>query len=440
MSGRQLGGGELSGLRSQLGSGELSGLRSQLGSGELSGLRSELGNGGLSGLRSEIGGAGGEAAGGRLSGLEGKLPDDGSRLKALSGKVPTDGQLSKFLGIPSDNGLHNLSGETQSKLSQAYDKVKDGDGPRSGFISGQTQKPGSRLYDQVKDGDGPFKNFIPGQTQKPGSRLYDQIKAGDGPFKNFIPGETQKPLSRLYDQIRTGNHPLRPWSPWIIHNNSIIIRRNFNNYFIFTPAWYSEYPAAWYPPAWYYGDPWIWAPWPMLAEYCGYTADPIFYEYGTNVVYQPDSVVVNGSSVGTPQQYAQQAQQLATTGSDADVSKSEKWMSLGVFAVSEEGQKSASMTMQLAVDKEGVIRGNYDNTSANETQVIHGAVDKATQRAAWTIGDKSDIVLDTGIYNLTKSETPVLVHFGDGSTKQWLMVRIDKKKGGDAAASESRSE
>jgi hypothetical protein len=111
-------------------------------------------------------------------------------------------------------------------------------------------------------------------------------------------------------------------------------------------------------------------------------------------------------------------------------------MSLGVFAVSEDDQQSANMVMQLAVDKQGIIRGNYTNTTTKDTQVIHGAVDKKTQRAAWTIGDNKSIVLDTGIYNLTKDETPVLVHEADGEPKQWLMVRM-QKKGGDSSESQA---
>jgi hypothetical protein len=36
--------------------------------------------------------------------------------------------------------------------------------------------------------------------------------------------------------------------------------------------------------------------------------------------------------------------------------------------------------------------------------------------------------METGIYNLTKNETPALLHFADGQTQQWLLVRIDDPK------------
>jgi hypothetical protein len=36
--------------------------------------------------------------------------------------------------------------------------------------------------------------------------------------------------------------------------------------------------------------------------------------------------------------------------------------------------------------------------------------------------------METGIYNLTKDTAPALVHFADGQTQQWLLVRLDEPK------------
>jgi hypothetical protein len=69
---------------------------------------------------------------------------------------------------------------------------------------------------------------------------------------------------------------------------------------------------------------------------------------------------------------------------------------------------------------------------------VHGSVDKQTQRAAWTIGDNQDNVIETGIYKLTKDEAPALVHFGKDRTVQWLLVRI--KKDDEATSEQSQSQ
>jgi hypothetical protein len=55
-------------------------------------------------------------------------------------------------------------------------------------------------------------------------------------------------------------------------------------------------------------------------------------------------------------------------------------------------------------------------------------VDKKSQRAAWTFADGKDtnIVMETGINNLTQDQTEALFHFGKDITQQWLMVRLQE--------------
>jgi hypothetical protein len=55
-------------------------------------------------------------------------------------------------------------------------------------------------------------------------------------------------------------------------------------------------------------------------------------------------------------------------------------------------------------------------------------VDKKSQRAAWMFADgkNADIIMETGIYNLTQDQTEALVHFGKDKTQQWLMVRLNQ--------------
>ena len=96
--------------------------------------------------------------------------------------------------------------------------------------------------------------------------------------------------------------------------------------------------------------------------------------------------------------------------------------------MTQNGQNSSNMVIQLAVNKAGIIRGNYTDTSANSSQTVQGSVDKKTQRAAWTIGDNKSTVIETGIYNLTKQEAPALVHFGNDRTEQWLLVRMKENQ------------
>ena len=52
-------------------------------------------------------------------------------------------------------------------------------------------------------------------------------------------------------------------------------------------------------------------------------------------------------------------------------------------------------------------------------------VDKDNQRAAWGVEGKQRPILETGISNLTQDTSPAQIHFADGQTQQWLLVRLE---------------
>ncbi len=239
------------------------------------------------------------------------------------------------------------------------------------------------------------------------------------------------------DQVRQQwdgtNHPLASdaakipgsdwWSkdhpnlaPWYYHHD-------WHNhgwaYWWGTPAWGAF--ATWFPA-------WGWAA-------------PVYYDYGDggNVVYQDQNVYVNGQDVGSAADYAASAANLATVDPQAAASTpaDNDWMALGTFAVETSPQDSSTTrVLQLAVDRQGIISGTMHNSSTNQSYVVQGQVDKQTQRVAFTIGDKSDVVMETGIYNLTQQQTPVLVHFGPDKTENYLLVRLDPP-GGAAAGGDN---
>jgi hypothetical protein len=216
-----------------------------------------------------------------------------------------------------------------------------------------------------------------------------------------------------------------------VRGNSV--RSNFNNYNCFNPAWNTAHPGAWYAAGWAGSTAWRAATWPALAAWCvpaGGSA-PVSYDYGDSVVYNDNSVYVDGQNVGTAQQYNQQAVDLADQGQKANAPPEEEWKAVGVFALAQGDEQTSNNIFQIAVDQNGVLRGNYYDGLMDTTTPIYGSVDKQTQRAAWTIGKKKDRVFEAGIYNLTKDETPVLIHLGTDRTQQMLLVRVEQPKGGN---------
>lgn len=197
-------------------------------------------------------------------------------------------------------------------------------------------------------------------------------------------------------------------------------------YRTYDAAMFASYNTAWvganYTNASLYAHPGYYA----LAAGLNMTAQPVPYDYGGNVVVQGDSVYVNGDATATTQEYADQANQLAAAGRSAEPDEGSKWTPLGVFALVAGDATNSDDVFQIAVNPQGIIRGNYHQVSTNQVVKLSGSVDRKTQRASWAIGDDAFPIYDTGVANLTKDATPILIHLKDGQTQQMNLVRLEQ--------------
>jgi hypothetical protein len=224
-----------------------------------------------------------------------------------------------------------------------------------------------------------------------------------------------------------GAHSTAYWSRGYLATTGGSVRHGFGYYNCFHPAWYTAHPGAWYAAGWAAGAAWAPATWAAVDSWVGFAGEPPYnYDFGNDIVYQNNIVYVGGKEAGTAQQYAQQATTLAEQGQVASAPPTAGWKPLGVFALVPGDQKTSNNIFQLAVDKDGIIRGNYYDGVMDTTTPVYGSADKKTQRAAWTIGKTKDRVFEAGLYNLTQPEAPVLVHFGPDKTQQWLLVRVEQ--------------
>jgi hypothetical protein len=223
-------------------------------------------------------------------------------------------------------------------------------------------------------------------------------------------------------------------------NQANQVRNNFNHGDCFHGNWWGRYPGAWRAAGWataaaVYSTP----TWADCSSYGGQSAEPVSYDYGSNVVYDDGNVYVNGDAVASQEEYAQQATTIANTGKQARASEEEEWLALGVLALIQGEQVHGNDLFQLAVNKSGVIRGNYYNALSDSTLPVYGSVDSKAQRAAWTVGDRKEPIFEAGLANLTRSETTMLVHFGKERTQQWTLVRIDPSAGNTSQPKARRS-
>ncbi len=352
-------------------------------------------------------GAGTRGFGGnRMAGAGGRGGLGGAR----SGR-PDRSQLGSFLGLPSDGGMHRLAGGASGRAPAATSLAGRGDGGRG---QAARERAGGGLSDRGQ---------VARERANPANA--DRDLSGRAADRNRSIGDDARGLRRYpnADLRRRGDDVRRDWRDHDWHRGDWYRR-----------DWYRRYPGAWYPSVWAATDMWAAMSWESMGGWFGYNnVQPVYYDYGNNVTYQDDGVYMNGQNMGTPEQYYEQAQDVANNGATAKPADDVQWMPLGVFAMTHDKQTKANLILQLAVNKDGIIRGNYTATLTNDTKPIQGSVDKKTQRAAWTIGDNKENVMETGIYDLTKDEVPLLVHFGQDKTEQWLLVRVSQ----DDASSQS---
>lgn len=238
------------------------------------------------------------------------------------------------------------------------------------------------------------------------------------------------------------------------------------------PGGFWGWPGGWWCPGWSEGAAWTFLGVSELTNFLGLSMIAGAGAGGgksqpKNITYNNNTVYVNGQPAGTSEQYYQQSAQLAAEGLQAQQNsnniqqyattstytgtgmpqqanyesqpdQSGQWQALGVFALAEPGQTQSNMLLQLAINKQGMLRGNYINQLTNEKSQVYGALDKNTQRVSWTIGQNNTTVFDTSLGSLTKKDSQVLVHYGPDSTTTMALIRLNQpsgmNQGGDAGA------
>jgi hypothetical protein len=176
---------------------------------------------------------------------------------------------------------------------------------------------------------------------------------------------------------------------------------------------------------------WTWATFATASAFMPWNwGTGYYYDYGSggggSSAADSGTVYADEATYSSPE-YCEQAEELANSAPEEPPADTD-WLPLGVFAMTNDDQSNAvpNMFLQLAVSKEGIIAGTYQNKTTGQTESVDGMVDKDSQRAAWTITGKNTPIMETGLQNLTMNETRVLLHFADGTTQRWLLVRIEK--------------
>ncbi|MFT7639956.1 MAG: hypothetical protein ACI9G1_001694 [Pirellulaceae bacterium] len=341
------------------------------------------------------------------------------------GQRPSPSQLNNFLDLPSQGAARpNAGGGARPAGGNAAvaDFLHGGGTTAGNRADNIADRTGARS--DVRDSRGENRDFASDNRQDRVAGRGDQqaVRVADrGEMRSSLADgrgerrtERQQQLGDHADQVRDE------------------LRQHYDDNHLFDDFWIDHAHYR------FHQNPvfWTWASFNTVRAFLPWNwGTAAYYDYGSggNVYYEGDTVYAAGTAVPA-QEYAAQAEQIATTVPEVEKPDEMEWLPLGVFALSQDGNENAvpNMFLQLAVSKEGIIAGTYQNKTTEQTESVEGMVDQKTQRAAWTVVDKNTPIIETGISNLTMNESRVLVHFADGQTQQWLLIRVSAPEGEEA--------
>lgn len=441
------------------------------GGGDRGSARSGSGDRGGGGNRSGGGGgpsfSSGERSGGQRSG--GQRSSGPSAGRELSGR--------NFSGIPQGRSPQAFRGEPNQGRSQGVPQRSFYRGPDNEMSERQRAEAGNQFNRQFSRGPGQ-QNFNGGRNRdlndrqefdrerKEFARDRDGREGTDRERADFNRGNRDDQFAR--DRERNGDRDRegdRNWnrSDWDRfgrgrddwRRGSDDIRRNWygnrgNQPFRY--GWWDSYAGVGWPAyspyrysRWqnqpYYW--WTWTPAARLGTSLVFGWDrPRYWGYGqgANIYYQDDYVYYDNQRTVSINDYYQQVFDLAHSVPNISEAEAEQmqWNPLGVFAVHRPNESESTRAIQLAVSNDGVITGTFFNRTNNQVHPLSGMVDERTQRAAWAFADgqQKALVFETGIYNLTRDESTMMVHFGpsEQDTEVWQLVRLEQPEGASDAA------
>jgi hypothetical protein len=150
----------------------------------------------------------------------------------------------------------------------------------------------------------------------------------------------------------------------------------------FTADWYAKHPQAWRPAKsqadwWKNSD---------VATITAWLGQPIT---AAGTAADSGSAVATAGGADAGADGLQSVLVLPAGHQNAVGPADSDWLPLGVFAVVPPGTQDTAQAhnyQQLAVDRQGVIKGNFYDTISGTVQPITGTVDRTALVASWTVG------------------------------------------------------
>ena len=173
----------------------------------------------------------------------------------------------------------------------------------------------------------------------------------------------------------------------------------------FSDKWYDDHPKAWqlqHNHAQWDDDVWIVATTAGVAAWLGWGD----YPHG-------NTTVVYGYVPGGAHQV-----QIVDPNAFGD------WYPLGVFSLLTGPFDGGTRIVQLAIDRQGTIRGTYYDIITNTAHNVSGGIKRKSQRVYWSLNSNQAITFRAPLDQLTQPQGVVTVSL-PGGEQQWQLIRLE---------------
>lgn len=252
-------------------------------------------------------------------------------------------------------------------------------------------------------------------------------------IKIFPEGREREKDRRDYRRERISKERLREKEiRW--HSKSNQWRKNFSNYrnrdHIFDDQFWNQFRRR--HNHWYFDNNFQWysaASWPRIVVWLPWQwSRPIYYLYETDgdVYYSTSEDFSYLTPVDSKEIFIDQAVRIANARYPISKEQSD-WMPLGMFtfALDNDSSNMPKTYISLAISKEGAVSGAYFDAVNDTTLEIKGGIDPESQRIAWKFVGNDWPIMESGLYNLTKEESTLLIHTSGRTTETQLLIRLD---------------
>ena len=306
---------------------------------------------------------------------------------------------------------HAVGGHGKQSRDLKKPTLKKNDGPQAGSIDVGSQAgpkfggPNQNFGDVTQKLQGNLRNST-GELQGFQGALKDlrnglpggKKPANENAAREGFNGQHQQTAQNAVNDVKNGSQP-------------------------FTAQWYADHPNAWqytHPHA----DAWAAATATGVAAWLGWNAygnSGYGTSYSTTYIEEQPADESYDDSYASTDDLADD-DYAADDQSEAAQDGTSKWLTLGVYAVQSTNGEPASRYLQLAVNRQGELRGVYYDEISGSSQNLSGRIDQSTQVATWSLDSNQAITFRANLSDLTQSTGTVEVTQTSG-TQQWRIAR-----------------